>query len=161
MLGIRIVRLHYLYQCLYTNTYMSSEPEHLGWLIKRVQYGHHRVLDKRLALLGVSLVQWNALREIERNPGCSQHQLAERTFNSDQAFGSLLTRLLAAAWIERRPGTGRATIHRLTPSGRSLLLDGQRIMSEVISASFGPLSKHERQMLARILTKVLDARPTE
>jgi hypothetical protein len=37
------------------------------------------------------LVQWNALREIERNPGCSQHRLAERTFNSDQAFGSLLT----------------------------------------------------------------------
>jgi hypothetical protein len=34
-------------------------------------------------------------------------------------------------------------------------------MSEVITASFGPLSKHERQMLARILTKVLDAGPTE
>jgi len=161
MLRIEIVRLHCVYQCLYTNTYMSSEPEYLGWLIKRVQYGHHRALDKRLAPLSVSLVQWNALREIERNPGCSQHQLAERTFNSDQAFGSLLTRLLAADWIERRPGTGRATIHRLTPSGRSLLLDGQRIMSEVISTSFAPLSKHERQMLARILTKVLDARPTE
>src|ERR1700678_635228 len=161
MLGIRIVRLHYIYQCLYTNTYMSSEPEHLGWLIKRVQYGHHRALDKRLAPLGVSLVQWNALREIERNPGCSQHQLAERTCNSDQAFGSLLTRLLAADWIERRPGTGRATIHRLTPSGRSLLLDGQRIMSEVIPAPVGPPSKHGRPLLARILTKVLDARPTE
>jgi DNA-binding MarR family transcriptional regulator len=140
---------------------MSSEPEYLGWLIKRVQYGHHRALDKRLAPLSVSLVQWNALREIERNPGCSQHQLAERTFNSDQAFGSLLTRLLAADWIERRPGTGRATIHRLTPSGRSLLRDGQRIMSEVIGTSFGPLSKHERQMLASILSKVLDAGPTE
>ena len=137
---------------------MSSEPEHLGWLIKRAQYGHHRALDKGLAPLGVSLVQWNALREIERNPGCSQHQLAERTFNSDQAFGSLLTRLLAAGWIERRPGTGRATIHRLTAPGRSLLLGGQKIMSNVLTGSFGPLSKHERQMLARLLKKVLDAR---
>jgi DNA-binding MarR family transcriptional regulator len=140
---------------------MSSTPDHLGWLIKRVQYGHHRALDKRLAPLGVSLVQWNALREIERNPGCSQHQLAERTFNSDQAFGSLLTRLLAAGWIERRPGTGRATIHRLTPSGRSLLLDGQKIMTAVTTASFEPLSKHERQTLSGILTKVLGARHRE
>jgi DNA-binding MarR family transcriptional regulator len=149
------------YRCLYTNTYMSSELEHLGWLIKRIQYDHHRALDRRLSPLDVSLVQWNALREIERNPGSSQHQLAERTFNSDQAFGSLLTRLLAAGWIERSPGTGRAIIHRLTPSGRSLLLDGQKVMSEVTTASFGSLSKHERQMLARTLTKVLGAGPTE
>src|SRR5579871_3685871 len=156
----RIVRLRFYYQYLYTNTYMSSEPEYLGWLVKRVQYAHHRALDKRLGSLGVSLVQWNALREIERNPGCSQHRLAEQTFNSDQAFGSLLTRLLAAGWIERHPGTGRATIHRLTPSGRSLLLDGQKIVSEVTTASFRPLSKHERQVLGRILNKVLDQRRT-
>jgi DNA-binding MarR family transcriptional regulator len=140
---------------------MSSEPETLGWLIKRIQYGHHRALDKHLAPLGVSLVQWNALREIERNPGRSQHHLAECTFNSDQAFGTLLVRLQAAGWIERRPGAGRATIHKLTPKGQALLRDGQKIMSEVTSASFAPLRKDERQTLARLLTKVAEARSIE
>src|SRR5579859_1946204 len=55
--------------CLYQHIYMSSEPEQLGWLVKRLQHRHHRVLDENLTPLGVSLVQWNALREIDRNPG--------------------------------------------------------------------------------------------
>src|SRR5271154_3192007 len=103
---------------------MSSEPEHLGWLIKRIQHGHHRDLDARLAALGASLVQWNALREIERNPGSSQHQLAEHTFNSDQAFGTLTNRLLARGWVDRDRGLGRTTLLRLTAKGRALLLEG-------------------------------------
>jgi DNA-binding MarR family transcriptional regulator len=146
---------------LYKYIGMSNEPEHLGWLIKRIQHGHHRALDRNLAPVGVSLVQWNALREIERNPGSSQHRLAERTFNSDQAFGTLMTRLQAAGLVERHPGTGRATIHRLTPKGKALLRDGQKVMSEVLTASFAPLRQQERQALGRLLTKVLDARRVE
>jgi len=140
---------------------MSSEPEHLGWLVKRLQHRHHRALDTNLARLGVSLVQWNALREIDRNPGCSQRQLAERTFNSDQAFGTLVTRLQARGLVERHQGVGRATVHELTARGKALLRDGQKIMSGVVGASFAPLKKHEREELARLLTKILDAQRTE
>jgi DNA-binding MarR family transcriptional regulator len=146
---------------LYKYIDMSSDAEHLGWLVKRVQYGHHRALDKKLAVLGLSLVQWNALREIERNPGCSQRKLAEQTFNSDQALGTLLSRLLAAGLVERRPGPGRATLHQLTSKGEVLLREGQKIMSDVVNASFSPLNKHERQELTRLLSKVLDARSAE
>lgn len=135
---------------------MSSDPEHLGWLIKRIQHRHHRALDRELGSLGVSLVQWNALREIDRNPGFSQHQLAERTFNSDQAFGTLLNRLQAADLIERRAADGRATIHRLTKRGKALLREGQTVMLAVTGISFDALSKSERETLARILTKVLE-----
>ena len=140
---------------------MPSESEYLGWLIKRVQHGHHRALDKNLSHLGVSLVQWNALREIERNPGWSQHQLAEQTFNSDQAFGTLLTRLQAAGLINRHPGSGRATVHKLTSKGQALLCDGEKIMFEVTNASFIRLTDDEREELARLLSKVLDAQPRE
>lgn len=140
---------------------MSSEPEALGWLIKRVQHGHQRALDKSLAKLGVSLVQWNAIREIDRNPGYSQHRLAEQTFNSDQAFGTLLTRLQSAGLIERHPGMGRATVQRLTPKGRELLQEGQKILSEVTNASFALLSEPEREEFARLLDKVLAARRSD
>src|SRR5262249_41981981 len=136
------------------------ELEHLGWLIKRAQHGHHRALDASLARLGVSLVQWNALREIERNPGASQHELAERTFNSDQAFGTLVTRLEARRLVERRDGVGRAKVLRLTPKGKALLREGQEVMVEVLTASFAPLQEEERAELARLLTKILDAPPT-
>ena len=134
---------------------MSSEPEHLGWLIKRIQHGHHRALDKELAPIGVSLVQWNALREIDRNPGSSQHSLAEATFNSDQAFGTLLNRLIAASLIERGAGAGRAVVHRLTRKGKATLRGGQKIMFAVTHASFGALDDEERDTLAHLLSKVL------
>ncbi len=137
---------------------MSSKSEHLGWLVKRLQHGNHRALDKQLATLDVSLIQWNALREIERNPGCSQRQLAALTFNSDQAFGTLLTRLWAAGLIERSAGPGRASHHQLTPKGQALLHGGQKIMFEVTDESFSALTKAEQNELVRLLTKVLDAR---
>ena len=135
---------------------MSSEPEHLGWLIKRLQYRHHRALDKGLAHLGVSLVQWNALREIQRNPGLPQRQLAERTFNSDQAFGTLATRLQAAGMVERQAGPRRAIVHHLTAKGQALLNAGQKVMSEVVGTSFAPLTQQERGELARLLLKTVD-----
>jgi DNA-binding MarR family transcriptional regulator len=134
---------------------MSSRSEHLGWLVKRVQHGHHRELDKLLAVLGVSLVQWNALREIERNPSCSQHQLAEKTFNSDQALGTLLKRLQASGLIESRPGKGRANVQSLTAKGRKLLSAGQKVLSAVTEKSFAPLTDDERAELQRLLSKIL------
>jgi hypothetical protein len=76
---------------------MSRTLEDLGLSLKKVQSRHHRALDAQLLRLGVSLVQWNALREIDRNPGSTAHRLAELTFNSDQAFGTLTTRLLR--WV--------------------------------------------------------------
>jgi DNA-binding MarR family transcriptional regulator len=136
---------------------MSSELDRLGWLIKRVQHGHHRALDTNLAELGITLVQWNALREIERNPGASQHDLAEVTFNSDQAFGTLVTRLKSHGLVERRPGRGRALLLRLTSKGQTLLNDGQEVMTRVLTQSFGPLRQEERAQLWRLLAKILDA----
>ena len=140
---------------------MSSEPENLGWLIKRVQHYHHRTLDKSLSKLGLSIVQWNALREVERNPESSQHHLAEQSFNSDQAFGTLVARLKAAGFIERHQGAGRAMCLQLTPNGKAQLDKGQEITSEILAKSFSPLSANEREELTRLLTKVINAQSAE
>jgi len=133
---------------------MSSALDRLGWLVKRTQHGHHRALDAQLGELGVTLVQWNALREIDRHPGCSQQQLADHTFNSAQAFGTLVGRLMDAGWVTRSKGEGRATLHRLTTAGQALLRAGQRVMTAVLTASFAPLTKPEREELARLLEKL-------
>lgn len=134
---------------------MSSELDDLGLLIKKAQWRHHRALDARLMTLGVSLVQWNALREIDRHPHSSAHKLAELTFNSDQAFGTLITRLIRLGFVERSPGSGRSNAHHLTESGKKMLSQGRNIMRRVLSASFNPLSDKERLMLSKLLTKLL------
>jgi DNA-binding MarR family transcriptional regulator len=136
---------------------MSSEPEALGQMIKRVQHENHRALDAGLARLGVTLVQWHGLHEIERNPGASLHQLAELTFNSDQAFGMLAARLCAAGWVDRGKGVGRATTHLLTRKGQALLREGQEARLATLAQSFAGLSTEDREQLARLLERVLEA----
>ncbi|HAT30906.1 MAG TPA: MarR family transcriptional regulator [Janthinobacterium sp.] len=138
---------------------MNISIEALGLLVKKAQYRQHRAVETKLAPLGVSLVQWNALREIERNPGVSLHRLAELTFNSDQAFGTLAARLLKLALIERRAGLGRATIHQLTPKGADILGQCGPLVQEAVADAFAPLSESDRVELSRLLTTLLDAAP--
>lgn len=130
--------------------------EDLGQAVKRLQYRHHRTLDAQLAPLGITLVQWDALRAISRHPNVSGHRLAQLTFQTDQSFGALAGRLEARGWIERITGPGRMIRHRLTPSGEALLHEGQSVFHEVISQSFSPLSPTERDILYDLLTRLLN-----
>lgn len=129
--------------------------EILGLSIKRLQHSSHCALNARLAPAGISLVQWNALREIKRHPGLSMHRLAERTFNSDQAFGTLMARLRRQKLVERQPGAGRANLHRLTARGETLLADGHRIIRGTLGKIFSPLSADEQVLMQTLLNKVI------
>ena len=87
----------------------------IGLSVKRLQVRHHKAIDAELVPLGTSLVQWDALRHLDENPGASLHRLAELTFQSDQAFGTLAGRL-----IEARPHrtSARAGASRAPPPDR-------------------------------------------
>ena len=65
---------------------MTVALEDLGKAVKRLQHRHHRTMDTRLAALGSTLVQWDALRAISQNPDASSHHLAQVTFQTDQSF---------------------------------------------------------------------------
>ncbi|HTK06559.1 MAG TPA: MarR family winged helix-turn-helix transcriptional regulator [Ktedonobacteraceae bacterium] len=130
--------------------------EDLGQAIKRLQYRHHRTLDAGLASLGITLVQWDALRAISRHPDASGHRLAQLTFQTDQSFGALANRLEAHGWIERISGPGKAIRHRLTLAGEAMLHEGGSVFQEVIAQSFAPLSPTERETLYGLLTRLLN-----
>lgn len=135
---------------------MSRTWETLGLLIKHIQHRTLLRLEAKLAPLNISMIQWNALRTIDRYPEVSMHRLARMTFNSDQAFGTLATRLLRLGLIERRPGSGRTTLHTLTPKGTTLLREGRSLVQEVLSETFSPLSEGESATLKGLLSKLLD-----
>ncbi|WP_126599054.1 MarR family winged helix-turn-helix transcriptional regulator [Dictyobacter aurantiacus] len=135
---------------------MGATLENLALAIKGMQYRHHRTLDAKLMPLGITLVQWDALRAISRNPDASSHRLAQLTFQTDQSFGALAGRLLAHGWIERISGPGRAIRHRITPAGEAILHEGFGIYNEVIAQSFAPLSPAERDTLYDLLTRLLE-----
>lgn len=138
---------------------MPTDVPRLGRALKQVQYRHHRALDTRLAHIGTTLVQWDALRAIDRTPGASAHALAQDTFQSDQAFGTLVQRLSAQGLIERRAGQGRRIEHHLTPAGLQMLRAGQPLVEDILNASLAPLEEPERATLLTLLEKLIEGQP--
>jgi DNA-binding MarR family transcriptional regulator len=136
---------------------MAVAIQDLARAIKRVQHRHHRALDSRLVAAGTTLVQWDALRHIARHPDSSSHRLALLTFQSDQSFGTLATRLIERGLITRETGGGRAFRHRLTPAGTRVLETGQVVFDEVIADAFAPLSATDRDALYTLLMRLLPA----
>jgi DNA-binding MarR family transcriptional regulator len=130
---------------------MTTDLETLGQAIKRAQYRNHRTMDAALRDVGVSLVQWDALRAIDRMPGASGHDLAVATFQSDQAFGTLANRLVDRGLISRTAGLGRRIEHTLTASGQAALLEGHRLAVGVLEDLFAPLEEEQRATLAQAL----------
>jgi DNA-binding MarR family transcriptional regulator len=136
---------------------VTTDLEQLGLAIKRAQYRNHRTMDAALRDVGVSLVQWDALRAIERMPGASGHDLAVTTFQSDQAFGTLANRLVERGLISRTAGRGRRIEHSLTEAGRDALRAGHRVAAEVLEDLFAPLDESQRSALAAGLRLLTDA----
>ncbi|GAB2558497.1 MarR family winged helix-turn-helix transcriptional regulator [Nocardia pseudobrasiliensis] len=133
-------------------TYRLAE---VGLSVKRLQHRHHRAMNQALAPLGLSLVQWDTLRHLHRNPDASLHDLAVLTFQTDQSFGSLATRMADRGLIERIPGPGRAVRHRLTAEGERLRAEGQTIADAILKESFHSLSPTELDQLGTLLDKAL------
>jgi len=130
---------------------VTTNLETLGQAIKRAQYRNHRTMDAALRDVGVSLVQWDALRAIDRMPLASGHDLAVATFQSDQAFGTLANRLLDRGLIARTAGHGRRIEHTLTESGETALREGRRVAEDVLHDLFAPLAEEQRAALAQAL----------
>ncbi|MCU1529871.1 MAG: MarR family transcriptional regulator [Frondihabitans sp.] len=133
---------------------MATDLGELGREVKQAQWRHHRAIERLLAVQGTTLAQWDALRAISRAPGSSAHDLAERTFQSDQAFGTLASRLVAQGLVERRPGEGRRVEHHLTEAGRATLESAQPVVDDLFEGFFGDLSEEERVTLLALLKRV-------
>jgi len=139
---------------------MPHRPADVGLAVKRLQHRHHRTMSHALAPLGLSLVQWDTLRHLARNPDASLHDLAVLTFQTDQSFGSLATRMADRGLIERIPGPGRPVRHRLTAEGERLLAAGQDLADGVLDTSFRNLSAAQLDQLGDLLALALGADPT-
>jgi DNA-binding MarR family transcriptional regulator len=136
---------------------MTRALKDIGLSVKRLQMRHHRALNAGLARLDISIVQWDALRHLDENPGASLHDLARLTFQSDQAFGTLATRMIERGLIERLAGPGRAVRHRLTDEGRSLRRAGDKIVERVLTESFALLTPKQLSTFDKLLVQLLPA----
>ncbi|MEU9382592.1 MarR family winged helix-turn-helix transcriptional regulator [Streptomyces sp. NPDC048279] len=133
---------------------MHDDLHVLGRAVKQAQYRQHRAMDSALSAVGTTLAQWDALRAIDRLPGASARELAAATFQSEQAFGTLVGRLAAQGLVERRPGHGRRIQHHLTPDGERILAAGHGVSGEVLAGCFAGLTAAERSTLLELLRRL-------
>ena len=134
---------------------MKHHAADVALAVKRLQYRHHRALSQALAPLGLSLVQWDTLRHLHRQPDASLHDLAVLTFQTDQSFGSLAVRMAERGLIERITGPGRAVRHKLTDEGARLRAEGQELVDGIAENSFSALSAAQLDQLGDLLDAAL------
>ena len=61
-------------------------PEHIGFVIGRIDRMIRKALTERLAPLGLSLPEYTVLSLLDREPGMSGAEMARRTLVSPQAI---------------------------------------------------------------------------
>lgn len=121
--------------------------------MKRLQWIHHREANRRLADVGLSLVQWDVLRHVHEQPDATLHALAVLTFQTDQSMGELARRMVDRGLLVRIDGPGRAVRHGLTKSGEQSFEAGVSVVESVLEETIGKLDTTERTALLELLVK--------
>ena len=134
---------------------MPRSLQQTGLWVKRLQIQHQRAANDALQRLGLTIVQWDALRHFAGHPGASLHDLAVLTFQTDQSMGALAGRLVARGLLRRVSGPGRAVRHELTPAGTALFQQAADVMDGVLTASFRPLSADELATFDALLQRLV------
>jgi len=134
---------------------MPIPLQEIGLSVKRLQMRHHLAANKALAELGITIVQWDALRHLHQKPDASLHELAQLTFQTDQSFGTLAARMIDRGLIQRVPGPGRAVKHRLTAKGDKVRAAGGAVMDEVLAHSFSTLTPAELEEFGTLIRRLL------
>ncbi len=126
----------------------------LGFLIGDVTRLYRREFDRRAAHLGLTRVQWRALRRIERVEGLTQVALAEDLELAPIAVGRVLDRLEKAGFIERRPDPADRRCWRLhlAPGSAMVMAGVDRIAAELREQVFRGIALEDLQATERVMS---------
>jgi DNA-binding MarR family transcriptional regulator len=125
-----------------------------GALLRPVHQRMHRTIDLALAPLGTSMSQYVVLLAVEEVKGASAHELAVRTYQTDQSIGALLRRLVESGLVERDAGPGRIHRHRLSEAGRRLVERCEEPVRTALESEFAALEAAEVRQLRALLEKL-------
>jgi DNA-binding MarR family transcriptional regulator len=131
----------------------ASITSTLGFLIGDVTRMYRREFDRRVAHLGLTRVQWRALRRIERIEGMTQIKLAEDLELAPIAVGRVIDRLEKAGFIERRPDPTDRRCWRLhlAPGSAMVMAGVDRIATDLREEVFAGIALSDLETTERVL----------
>lgn len=114
-------------------TFSLPVPISIGYLIADLTRLFGRVFDRRAAHLGLTRVQWRALKRLHDNEGLTQSALAELLDMEPIAVGRVIDRLEKAGFVERRADPADRRCWRLHLLAQSVqVMDGIERVSSVL-----------------------------
>jgi len=131
----------------------------LGYLIHDVSRLRRTAFDQLMKPLGITRAQWWVLAHLARHDGMAQTQLATMLDIGKASLGSLLDRLEATGFIERRPDATDRRMKRIFLSRSSVqlleqLVEIEQSFNEHILAG---IEESERDKLVEHLSTIKDA----
>lgn len=132
----------------------NSFTTRLGFTIGDVTRLWRREFDRRAAHLGLTRVQWRALRRIERFQGMTQVELAEDLELAPIAVGRVLDRLEKAGFVERRPDPKDRRCWRLhlAPGSAKVMGGVDGIAADLIDELFSEIPKADLEATERVMS---------
>lgn len=125
----------------------------LGYLIHDVSRLRRVSFDRELAPLGITRSQWWVLAFISRNDGLQQTRLAFELDVGKVALGSLIDRLEASGFVERRADSKDRRVKRvfLTDAARELMSKIQPINDAFNAKILEGIPREDLELTSRTL----------
>jgi len=145
-----------------SNRHFAGKPEdHVGFLLKNLHLGLRQVLEVELRehRIPLSFAQVGALFSLSLEPGLPGAQLARRANVSAQTMNTILRRLEANGYIERRPHpeSRRADSWFLTENGDAMLEQARTVGDAVFARVLSVFSPNEAEEFKRSLRRCIAA----
>ncbi len=137
---------------------MSDYRHDLLFLLNDVARLVRTEADRRAREDGVTRAQWGILIWLEREPGLSQRELAERLEVEPITVARLIDRLEARGMVERRPDPADRRIWRmhLRPEAAPVLAEVERHRHEILAGLTAGLDAQTRRTVVEALAHMKD-----
>jgi DNA-binding MarR family transcriptional regulator len=128
-----------------------------GHLIRRAQQLAVAIFMEETAAFDATPVQFAILNALMDDPGEDQVTLSARVAFDPATFGSVIGRLEAKGWVQRKadPADRRRKLLWITPEGRSMAIKMKRAVSRAQERIVEPLDALEQVQLATLLAKLV------
>ncbi len=139
----------------------TTKSAQAGYLIKEVQHLLRRRMDQALEHLSITTPQFAVLTWLQRMPGLSNAELAQRCFVTPQTMNLIVQKLEERGQVVRAesPSHGKRLPLRLTSEGARVLKRAQSALLAIEQGLFGVLSQSELEGLISALQKVRATEP--
>ena len=129
-----------------------------GYLFRRMQQIAVAIFVEECKAYDLTPVQYAALIAIRTHPSIDATRLSAVIAFDRSTLGSVIERLEAKQYIERRPGTGdkRVKLLHLTKSGAALLRDILPSVDQAQARMLQPLKPADRKTLLALMTQLVD-----